>query len=252
MAENGGKTESIGHLINQTGTGRFQRKMLLICGLCWAFNAMEIMIIAFILPGLKFQWRLAPAEEGLISGSIFIGMLLGAWFWGMASDYIGRKKAFIATVIIYSLFTFIGLFIPPNYVWLALARCAAGFGVGGMLPVVSALLTEFVPTNKRGRYMVLLESFWILGTLIAAFLAWYLIPTYPTMGWRYLFAIGGLPVIMIIFIYKFVPESPRFLILAKHHDKAKKIINKIAHENQVKLQFDSIEAVEKTGSHGSF
>jgi putative MFS transporter len=245
MESNNG-TETIGELINQTGTGRFQRKMLVICGLAWAFNAMEIMIIAFILPALKFGWQLEPHQEGLISGSIFIGMLLGAWFWGMASDYIGRKKAFIATVIIYSLFTFVGFFIPEDYITLALARCAAGFGVGGMLPVVSALLSEFVPTKKRGRYMVLLESFWIIGTLIAAFLAWYLIPTFPKMGWRYLFAIGGLPVIMAIFIYKFVPESPRFLMLAKRKDEAKEIINKIADENHVVLHYDSIKEVEKT------
>ncbi len=245
MAENEGKTESIGDLINKTGTGRFQRKLLLICGLTWAFNAMEIMIIAFILPALKFQWRLEPHEEGWISGSIFIGMLLGAWFWGMTSDYIGRKKTFAATVAIFSVFGFLGAFIPDNYIWLAAIRCAAGFGVGGMLPVASALLSEFIPTKSRGKYLVFLESFWILGTLIAAGLAWYIIPK-PDLGWRFLFMIAGAPIFMILFIYKFVPESPRYLILAKKEDKAKEIICKIADENKVELDFDYITPVRKT------
>jgi putative MFS transporter len=245
MNEEGERAENIGALINKTGTGRFQRKLLLICGLCWAFNAMEIMIIAFILPSLKWTWMLKPHEEGLISGSIFIGMLIGAWFWGMTSDYIGRKKTFMATVTIFSVFGFLGAYIPDNYLWLAAVRCAAGFGVGGMLPVASALLSEFVPTRSRGKFLVLLESFWIVGTLIAAFLAWYIIPK-PDLGWRVLFMIAGLPIFTVLLIYKFVPESPRYLMLVKREKKAKEIINRIAVENKVDLDYDTIEPVKKT------
>jgi putative MFS transporter len=243
MNEENIKTMEIGTIINKTGVGKFQKKMLAICGITWAFNAMEIMIIAFILPVVTFAWNLKPHEAGLIGTSIFVGMLIGAWFWGTASDYIGRKKTFLATVFFFSVFTFAGAFIPPDFLVLAFLRALAGFGVGGMLPVVSTLLSEYVPTKKRGKYLVYLESFWILGTLLAAFLAWYIIPTF---GWRMLFAIGGLPIIMMFFIYKFVPESPRYLVLCGDKDKACDIVKGIARENEVNLQFDSIKSIERT------
>jgi putative MFS transporter len=243
MSEKDRQLEEIGTLINKTGAGRFQKKMLAICGFTWAFNAMEIMIIAFILPVVTFAWNLKPHEAGLIGASIFIGMLIGAWFWGTVSDYIGRKKTFLATVFFFSVFTFLGAFIPSDFLILAFLRGLAGFGVGGMLPVVSTLLSEYVPTRKRGRYLVYLESFWILGTLLAALLAWYIIPTF---GWRVLFAIGGFPIVMMFFIYRFVPESPRYLVLCGEKDKACNIVRNIARENKVDLQFESVNSHKRT------
>jgi putative MFS transporter len=243
LTENDLSDKDIGTIINETGVGRFQRKMLAICGITWALNAMEIMIIAFILPVVTFAWNLKPHEAGLIGTSIFIGMLFGAWFWGTASDYIGRKKTFLATVFFFSVFTFFGAFIPPNFLVLAILRALAGFGVGGMLPVVSTLLSEYVPTKRRGKYLVYLESFWILGTVMAALLAWYIIPTY---GWRILFAVGGLPIVMMIFIYKFVPESPRYLLLCGEDDKACEIVKDIAKDNKVHLNFKNIRSIRRS------
>ncbi len=230
---------TVGAIINQVDAGPFQRRLLAICSAGWAFDAMEILLIAFVLPVVAFEWRLSPAQSGLIGTSIFIGMLIGAWFWGVFSDYAGRKKAFLATVAIYSVFTLLCAF-SPDYLWLAFLRGIAGFGVGGMLPVANVLLSEFTPTKKRGRYLGYLESSWIIGTLLAAGLSWYIIPTY---GWRILFIIAGFPVILILFIWRFVPESPRYLLVKGQTNRAIAILRKMAKVNKVDLKIDKIAQV---------
>ena len=85
-----------------------------------------------------------------------------------------------------------------------------GFGVGGTLPVDYSIFAEYLPNEKRGRYLVLLESFWALGTIAAAGLAWLIV---PNLGWRWLLAVSALPAILIFFIRRDIPESPRYLLV---------------------------------------
>ena len=80
--------------------------------------------------------------------------------------------------------------LAPNFSLLVLLRALTGFGVGGTLPVDYAIFAEYLPREKRGRYLVLLESFWALGTIVAAGLAWLLV---PRLGWRWLLAVSALP-----------------------------------------------------------
>jgi putative MFS transporter len=161
--------------VEQVGVGRFQYKLLVICGVGWAADAMEVILIAFVLPVVIREWGLSTSQAGFIGTSIFLGMLAGAWFWGTISDYIGRRLGFQLTVLIDSVFGFVSAF-SPNYLWLALLRALTGFGVGGTLPVDYSIFAEYLPRHNRGRYLVLLESFWALGTIVAAGLAWLVVP----------------------------------------------------------------------------
>jgi len=98
--------------IQQAGFGRFQTKLMIICGLGWAADAMEVLLISFALPDIALEWNLTNAQKGLLGTAIFLGMLAGALVWGRVSDLFGRKVGFISTIAIDSLFGLLSAFAP--------------------------------------------------------------------------------------------------------------------------------------------
>ena len=200
--------------------GNFHYKLLVVTGLGWLFDSMDTGLISFVLPVLAKEWGLSPEQVGWIGSIGLIGMALGAVLAGTVADRLGRKKVFAATVILYSVST--GLCaIAWNYESLLVFRFLVGFGLGGELPVAATLMSEYAPSNLRGRFIVLLESFWGVGWLVAACISYLLIPQF---GWKIAFIIGALPAIYVFLIRLHMPESVRYLISKNKIDEAKEII----------------------------
>ncbi|MCI6923812.1 MAG: MFS transporter [Megasphaera elsdenii] len=200
--------------------GRFHYKLLLVTGLGWLFDSMDTGLIAFILPVLAKEWGLAPGQMGLIGSIGLIGMALGAVISGTVADRIGRKKVFTITVLLYSIASaFCAL--SWNYQSLLVFRFLVGFGLGGELPVAATLVSEYAPSRVRGRFIVLLESFWGLGWIAAACIAYFFIPVY---GWRRAFLIGALPALYVCLIRLHMPESVRYLLTRGRVDEARQIV----------------------------
>ena len=209
--------------------GRFQYKLLAVTGLGWLFDAMDTGLIAFVLPVLAREWGLTPAQAGWIGSIGLIGMALGAVLAGTIADRIGRKQVFTITVLLYSIST--GLCaVAWNYESLLVFRFLVGFGLGGELPVAATLMSEYAPAKLRGRFIVLLESFWGLGWLAAACIAYLLIPVF---GWQAAFLIGALPALYVFLLRLHMPESIRYLLSKGRVDEAKAIIRDI--ERQLKM-----------------
>lgn len=188
--------------------GKFHYRLLMITGLGWMFDAMDTGIIAFVLPVLIKTWGLTTAQVGYIGSVGLVGMALGAVLAGSIADRFGRKKVFAATLVIYSVATgFCGL--AWSFESLLVFRFLVGFGLGGQLPVAVTLVTEYAPPAERGRFIVLLESFWGVGWLLAAIIAYLIIPRY---GWNIAFLIGALPALYVFKIWKSVPESVHYLL----------------------------------------
>ncbi len=218
---------TLDHAVEQVGYGRFQTRLMLLCGLGWAADAMEVLLISFALPAIGQEWNLTAAQKGLLGTAIFLGMLAGAWVWGYLSDRIGRKTGFISTVAIDSVFGLLSAF-APSFGWLVALRALTGFGVGGTLPVDYSIFAEYLPAQKRGRYLVLLEAFWALGTIAAAGLAWLIV---PRLGWRWLLAISALPGLLIFFIRRNIPESPRYWMVRGETEQAASVLQHVANIN---------------------
>lgn len=200
--------------------GRFHYKLLLVTGLGWLFDSMDTGLIAFILPVLAKEWGLAPGQMGLIGSIGLIGMALGAVVSGTIADRIGRKKVFTITVLLYSIASaFCAL--SWNYQSLLVFRFLVGFGLGGELPVAATLVSEYAPSRVRGRFIVLLESFWGFGWIAAACIAYFFIPLY---GWRMAFLIGALPALYVCLIRMHMPESVRYLLAHGRVGEARKIV----------------------------
>lgn len=200
--------------------GSFQYKLLAVTGLGWLFDSMDTGLIAFVLPVLAKDWSLTPAQMGWIGSIGLIGMALGAVLAGTLADRIGRKKVFSITVLLYSLSTGMCA-LSWSYESLLFFRFLVGFGLGGELPVAATLMSEYAPSHLRGRFIVLLESFWALGWLVAACIAYLLIPRF---GWQIAFVIGTLPALYVFLIRLHMPESVRYLLTHNKVEEAKEII----------------------------
>lgn len=218
---------AIDDAIDRIGFGRFQKKLLAVCGVTWAADAAEVFLIAFALPGFKEEFGLSTSQAGLVVSATFLGMLLGAWFWGTVSDRIGRRTGFQITIAIFAVAGLASAF-APSALWLAVLRAITGFGLGGALPLDFSLFAEYLPRRNRGRWLVLLESFWGVGTLAAAGLAWILV---PTLGWRYLLATSAVAGFFVLWVRLRVPESPRWLMTRGREPEARAVLNQVAAEN---------------------
>lgn len=206
--------------------GRFHYKLLAATGLGWMFDAMDTGLIAFVLPALAKEWGLTATQMGMIGSVGLVGMALGAILGGMAAERLGRKMVFSATLLLYSIAT--GLCgLAWSYESLLALRFLVGFGLGAELPVAATLMTEYAPTAVRGRFMVLLESFWGLGWLAAALIAYLLIPHY---GWKMAFFIGALPAFYVFVIRLAVPESVRYLAQQGKIKEAYDIVSRLERE----------------------
>ena len=188
------------------------------------------------------EWGLTTTQKGLLGTAIFLGMLAGALVWGRLSDLFGRKVGFISTVAIDSVFGLLSAFAPSFRLAGDLARADRFWGgrhaAGGLQH-----LCRIPAQEKRGRYLVLLESFWALGVIAAAGLAWLIV---PRLGWRWLLAVSALPGMIIFFIRRHVPESPRYLLVNGQPEQARQVLEQVAQRERHAPARPAAPPVERT------
>lgn len=188
-----------------------RNKLLCIAGMGWTFDAMDVGLLAFLLTALKEDWGLTASQLGWIGSINSIGMAVGAFVFGIMADRKGRKPVFILTLLLFSLGCGLTALASSLMVVLVL-RFFIGMGLGGELPVASTLVSESVETHERGRVVVLLESFWAVGWLIAALIAYFIIPDY---GWRMAMLLSALPAVYALYLRSKLPEPTSSHILQK-------------------------------------
>lgn len=236
---------TIDDAIDRIGLGRFQWRLLGINGLVWAADAMEVLIIGFAIPSLQQGLDISRTQAGLVGSIFFAGMLVGAWGFGALADRIGRRRVFLATVLLDAVFGLLSA-VAPNYGVLLLWRFLTGAAVGGTLPVDYAMMAEYLPRRDRGRFLVYLESFWALGTIVLALIAWAVVPSLPETGWRWLFAVSALPGLIGFVLRLWVPESPRYLLLEGRADAAAEVLRRVARVNRREVAIGALEPVARS------
>jgi putative MFS transporter len=170
------------------------------------FDAMDVGMLSFIIAALSVEWSLSAEQMGWIGSIQSIGMAAGALIFGLMADRIGRKNVFIITLLLFSIGSGVSAFVTTLSVFLVL-RFLIGMGLGGELPVASTLVSESVPAEQRGRVVVLLESFWAVGWLIAAVISYFVIPRY---GWEAALLLSATPALYALYLRIGLPDSPRY------------------------------------------
>nr|WP_082592853.1 MFS transporter [Paenibacillus sp. Soil766] len=169
---------------------------------------MDVGLLSFILVALRKEWALTAQEAGLLGSVNLIGMAIGAAFGGYLADKFGRRPIFLLTLVCFGVFSF-GSGFASGLGSMLILRFFMGLGLGAELPVASTLVNEFAPPDKKGRIVVLLESFWAAGWIIAAALAYFVIPPF---GWRTAVIVGAIPVLFAFWVRRAIQESPQFSI----------------------------------------
>jgi putative MFS transporter len=205
------------------------KKILFLTGIGWMFDAMDQGMVAGVMAAIGADWGLTAGQIGMLGSSGMLGMILGAALSGMAADKWGRRTVIMSTLIIYGIASGLSGF-AMNYPMLLVLRFCTGFGLGGELPAASTLISEYSPKKIRGRNVIILESFWAWGWILAALVAYLMIPVY---GWRIAFWVGAVPALFAAYLRKTVPESPRYLETAGKSEKADRLVR--AMEDQAGL-----------------
>ncbi|MFI7481748.1 MFS transporter [Kocuria sp. M1R5S2] len=185
------------------------RKLLVGSGVGWALDAMDVGLISFVMAALAQEWGLGSGELSLLASIGFVGMAVGASLGGLLADRIGRRQVFALTLLVYGLATGASSLAGSVAVLVAL-RFVVGLGLGAELPVASTLVSEYAPRRIRGRLVVILESFWAVGWILAALVGYFVVPSSPE-GWRWALVVGVVPAVYAVVVRRALPESVRFL-----------------------------------------
>ncbi|WP_146553348.1 MFS transporter [Rummeliibacillus sp. SL167] len=183
-----------------------RNKLLGVAGVGWLFDALDVGILSFIIATLAKEWNLTSGQMGWIGSINSIGMAIGAFVFGVFADRIGRKSVFIWTLVIFSIASGLSALATSLTIFMIL-RFFIGMGLGGELPVASTLVSESVAPNERGRIVVLLESFWAVGWLVAALISYFVIPQF---GWRVALILTAIPALYAVYLRLHLPDSPQF------------------------------------------
>ena len=202
---------TIAERIERLPLGRFHRRFITLVSLGNFFDLYDIFIVAYIGAALQQSGFLSLTQFSIFVAAGFLGMFFGTVVFGMGSDRMGRRRAFILLLLIYSAFTFAGAFAPSAN-WLIALRFCAGVGIGAEIVVIDTYVTEVVPSYARGRYVAITQMAGFCAVPIAAVLSRLLVPTHFLMsGWRWVMVIGASGALLTWWFRRRLPESPRWL-----------------------------------------
>ena len=199
-----------------------QGRIFLIGGLGFMFDAWDVTLNGVLIPLLSEEWNLAPTQAAWIGTANLLGMAIGAFVWGSIADAIGRKTAFSATLLIFSLFTVLGAF-SPDIAWFCVFRFMAGFGLGGCVPVDYALVGEFTPRKQRGRVLTAMDGWWPVGAALCGAVSAVMLHFFG--DWRYTMLVMVIPALLVFWVRLSVPESPLYLVSRGKTEQAKAVID---------------------------
>ncbi|QGM28644.1 MULTISPECIES: MFS transporter [Acinetobacter] len=194
------------------------------CLLIILFDGYDLAINGVVLPLLMDEWGLSAVQAGMLASTALAGMMFGAMIFGSLADKIGRKKVIMICIVLFSGLTFAGGF-ASNPTEFAILRFLAGLGIGGVMPNLVALTSEYAPKTMRSTLVTTMFSGYAVGGVMAALLgSWFT----PSFGWEIMFFIAGIPLFLLPVIWKFLPESLTFIVKENKQDQARPIVARLA------------------------
>jgi AAHS family benzoate transporter-like MFS transporter len=223
------QTMNVNAVVDKAKFNKFHLNVLFWCLLIILFDGYDLAINGVALPLLMQEWGLTAVQAGMLASTALAGMMFGAMIFGSLADKIGRKNVIMICIVLFSGFTFWGGFAstPTEF---GVLRFLAGLGIGGVMPNLVALTSEYAPQKIRSTLVTTMFSGYAVGGVMAALLGSWFTPTY---GWQIMFWIAGIPLLLLPLIWKFLPESIIFMVKADKQDLARQILTRLAPEAQV-------------------
>lgn len=203
-------------------------RVILLSALIIIFDGYDLVIYGVALPKLMVEWQIDTITAGFLGSIALFGMMFGAIIFGSLSDKLetygfSRKKLIILCICLFSSFTFLCGYAsnPQSF---GIFRFLAGLGLGGVMPNVIALMTEYAPKKLRATLVSLMFSGYAVGGMCSALLGMWLVPHF---GWKIMFLLGGVPLLLIPMIWLLLPESIDYLVRRKKNEKAFQVLKQI-------------------------
>ena len=217
--------------VDDAKLNKFHLKVLFWCFLIIVIDGYDIAVAGAAIPSIMEEMQVSASTAGFMASSALFGMMFGAIFFGGLSEKIGRRWTIAICVFLFSVFTAAaGLCDDP--VSFSILRFIAGLGIGGVMPNIVAHMTEYAPKKIRSLMTTVMFSGYAVGGILAAALGKQFIIEY---GWQVVFFAAGFPILLIPFIFKFLPESMNYL---ERHKKAEEL-NNIVQKIEPSLVIDS-------------
>ena len=237
----------IAERIEQIPVGRFHRRFISLVSLGGWFDFYDIYMMAYIGAALQQSGFLTLHQFTNVIAAGFFGMFTGTILFGMGSDRMGRRSAFVAMLLIYSLFTLAGAF-APSAGWLIALRFLAGIGIGAELVVIDTYVSEMVPNSARGRYVAITQTVGFTAVPVVAIFVRLLVPThYMVPGWRWVMIIGSIGAALAWYFRRSLPESPRWLESRGRHAEAEQVLAQLEANSHAGARERSAESQVASG-----
>ena len=224
---------NVNEMINNSKLTGFHWRVIILSTLIIIFDGYDLVIYGVALPLLMKEWAIDPVTAGFIGSIALFGMMFGALIFGTIADKlehlgVSRKKVIITCIVFFSLFTVLCGF-SKTITEFSIFRFLAGVGIGGVMPNVIALVSEYAPKKFKSFFVTLMFSGYAIGGMTAAFLGSVLVPVY---GWKIMFMIAGIPLILLLPLMKALPESIDYLVRKKKDEMVSKFLMKMVPEYQ--------------------
>lgn len=219
-------------------------RILLALGIGWALDSFEVQIIGSVLTPLAKDFGVLGADGAITPGAVsmiwvvwFAGLMTGATAFGWLADRFGRKRLFVATLVMYSIATVISAFSPTFVVFL-IFRFITAMGVGGEYSAVTSAIAEFMPARRRGAATASTMNFWSVGGIVAGLVGIFFLNSFVAnrlalggvalSAWRLCLLAGAAAAIYALIARRAIPESPRWLASQGRRSEANAIITEIS------------------------
>lgn len=206
------------------------------------FDGYDVVIYGAVVPSLIKEWGISDVTAGAIGSYTVMGTAAGAIVFGLLADKLGRKKIILLTIFLFSFFTLLSGFANGPTMFI-IFRVIAGIGLGGVMPNVIALTTEFAPKHIRSALVSFVFCGYSVGAIAAALTSRSLL---PTVGWEPVFWLAGIPLLFFPLLIKVIPESVSFLIQTGRVEEAKRVLAKIDPTINVKEAIELKKPDERT------
>jgi MFS family permease len=210
---------------------RFHSLVVVALGISWVLDGLEVTIAGSIVGALEASpvLHFTPAQIGLVSSAYLAGAVAGALLFGYLTDRLGRRRLFMATLGLYLAAT-AATALAWDFWSFAIFRVLTGAGIGGEYAAINSAIQELIPARFRGRTDLAINgSFWLgaaMGALGAVVLLQPgLLP--PDWGWRAAFGIGAVLGLFILLLRRWIPESPRWLMLHGRLEECESVIGEV-------------------------
>ncbi len=230
-----GETRSVDDILNFIGYGPLQFLAFSLAGFTALVFGLEIVIFAFLDLPIQEKWNLSTVEYAVLPSATGLGNIVGGFLYGLLCDYYGRVWPY-ALILFHVGAVGLASAFAPNFPTLVVLRTIVSMAITGASTVMFSTLVEFLPPRNRGKIMVAVLVVQSVGVCSMGGLAWWLVPSYPVHGWRYIIVASSIPYfIPAVYRLIFSIQSPRFLISKGRYKEAQLVFEKMARINGKRL-----------------